>query len=118
MDFKTAIETCLKQKYKDFTGRASRSEYWYFVLGYVILSVILSVVGAILPAMLATLINLAVGLAILLPNIAVGIRRLHDTNRSGWFLLLGLVPLVNFVLIYFLAQKGTEGENTYGPAVV
>ena len=106
------------KKYAVFDGRARRSEYWYFVLFSLIVSVVLSLFDGII----GTLTGLQVGplgsiygLAVLLPSIAVAVRRLHDTNRSGWWLLLALVPLVGgFVLIWFLAQDSEPAANPYG----
>lgn len=60
------------------------------------------------------IIGIILGLALLVPTLAVGARRLHDIGKSGWFLLLGLIPLVNFYLIYLLAQDGVPGANEYG----
>jgi uncharacterized membrane protein YhaH (DUF805 family) len=102
------------KKYTVFTGRARRTEYWMFalfnVIAYALIGIIESVAG--IPGVLTTLYSLAV----LLPNIGVGIRRLHDTNRSGWWLLISLVPCVGFiVLIVFFVQEGTPGDNQFGP---
>jgi uncharacterized membrane protein YhaH (DUF805 family) len=112
MDFQTAVRTCLA-KYADFNGRALRSEYWWFYLAiigvYVLLALLLggSVLGSLLTGVFA--------LGVLLPSLAAGVRRLHDTGRSGWFLLLGLIPFVNFYLLYLLIIRGDEGPNEYGP---
>lgn len=118
MDFKTSVETCLKKKYACITGRATRSEYWYFYLFYVIAYVIAAILGALLGYIsiaLGGLPTVIVSLALLVPFICVGVRRLHDLNKSGWFLLLGLIPLVGaIILIVFFVQKGTEGDNNFG----
>jgi uncharacterized membrane protein YhaH (DUF805 family) len=107
MDFQTAVRTVLQQKYADFNGRASRSEYWWYVLAYAIAYVIVAIVGSFLPLLLA--------LALIVPSIAVSIRRLHDVDKSGWWLLISLVPIVGFiVLLYFTVQRGTVGPNQYG----
>jgi uncharacterized membrane protein YhaH (DUF805 family) len=106
MDFQTAIKTCL-QKYATFSGRAARSEYWWFMLFFFL-------VVAILTAINDKLGNVAV-LAFLLPNLAVGARRLHDINKSGWFLLLGFIPIIGtIILIVWAVKKGDEGSNEYG----
>jgi uncharacterized membrane protein YhaH (DUF805 family) len=98
MTFQESIKVCL-QKYADFTGRASRSEYWWFVLFIVLVSAGTSYVSNILSALWS--------LAMLLPSLAAAARRLHDTNRSGWWQLITLVPIVGWiVLIVFLAQEG------------
>jgi uncharacterized membrane protein YhaH (DUF805 family) len=102
------------KKYAVFTGRARRQEYWMFILFNFIAYLILGFVEGLLG--LTGVISSLYGLAVLLPSIGVGIRRLHDTNRSGWWLLIGLVPCVGFiVLIVFFAQDGTPGDNQYGP---
>ena len=104
MSFTESIKTCL-QKYIDFNGRASRSEYWWFVLLTIALSLI-PVIGWILR------------LVLLLPSLAVQVRRLHDMERSAWWLLL-LVPPITiigaFVLLIMSIFPGTPGYNRYGP---
>ena len=97
--------TVLK-KYAQFTGRARRSEYWYFALFSGIISLILMGVGV---ALRAPFINTLYSLAVLIPSIAVGVRRMHDVNKSGWFIL---IPFYNLVLT---CTNGTNGDNDYGP---
>ena len=104
MTFGTAISTCFS-KFATFKGRASRSEYWYFYLFYVLVILGTTVVDVAIG--IDVFANLAV-LALFLPLLAVGARRLHDTNRSGWFIL---VPIYNLVL---LCTAGTPGENRFG----
>jgi uncharacterized membrane protein YhaH (DUF805 family) len=101
------------RQYADFTGRARRKEYWMFTL----VSGIISVVLAILDNVLTTsLLGALYSLAVLLPSLAVGVRRLHDTGRSGWWLLIGIIPLIGWiVLIVFLATDGERQPNAYGP---
>jgi uncharacterized membrane protein YhaH (DUF805 family) len=101
------------KKYAVVSGRARRSEYWYFVLFNLIILIILTIIDyAINSAILSTIYNLAV----LIPSIAVGVRRLHDTNRTGWWLLIGLIPIIGWiVLIIFMVQDSQKGENQYGP---
>jgi uncharacterized membrane protein YhaH (DUF805 family) len=97
MTFEESIRVCF-QKYADFTGRAGRSEYWWFVLFIVLVSLALAIVSQALSGIFS--------LATLVPSIAAGTRRLHDTHRSGWWQLICLVPVVGvIVLIVFLAQK-------------
>lgn len=100
-------------KFADFSGRARRKEYWMFVLGVVIVSVVLQIIDGIVGTApyLAGLFSLAA----LVPSIAVGVRRLHDQDKSGWFMLLGLIPLVGIVLLVFMCLEGTSGPNQYGP---
>jgi uncharacterized membrane protein YhaH (DUF805 family) len=102
--------------YADFTGRARRKEYWMFALVSTIISVALAVLDSALS--LNSLLSLGVlySLAVLLPSLAVGVRRLHDTGRSGWWMLISLIPLIGgIVLIVFFATNGQEQPNAYGP---
>jgi uncharacterized membrane protein YhaH (DUF805 family) len=102
------------QSYATFTGRARRTEYWMFLLFNFLISFALGVVETILggPGLLVGLYSLAV----FIPTLAVSIRRLHDTDRSGWWLLIGLIPFVGaIVLLVFAVQDGQAGDNRYGP---
>jgi uncharacterized membrane protein YhaH (DUF805 family) len=106
MTFTQSIQLCFS-KYADFNGRAKRPEYWWFFLFLFLLS---AVTGAI-----SEVLNGIVALATLLPSLAVGARRLHDTNRSGWWQLLWIIPLIGWiVVIIFLAQEGESSDNQYG----
>jgi uncharacterized membrane protein YhaH (DUF805 family) len=98
-------------KYLTFSGRSSRSAYWYWAL------------FAFLVGIVATLIDLAIGsrivsvittLALLLPGIAVGFRRLHDVGRSGWWILIALVPLIGAIVLLVFALQPSEGPNRFG----
>ena len=105
--------TVLK-RYTVFTGRAARTEFWMFALFNFIVSIVLGVVDNVLG--LGTLLAALYSLAVLLPSIGVGIRRLHDTGRSGWWLLISLVPLIGaIVLLVFTIQDSQPGDNQYGP---
>lgn len=98
MTFQESIKTCF-QKYATFEGRASRAEYWWFVLFLFLVSLATSVISPKL--------NILFLLATLLPSVAAASRRLHDTDRSGWWQLITLIPLLGIiVLLVFLAQKG------------
>jgi uncharacterized membrane protein YhaH (DUF805 family) len=100
------------KKYAVFTGRAGRREFWMFFLFNIIISIVLSIVGKFLHA---EILSTLYALAVLLPGIGVGIRRLHDTGRSGWWLLIGLIPIVGcIILIVFWAKQGDAGTNQYG----
>jgi uncharacterized membrane protein YhaH (DUF805 family) len=107
-----AVQTCLR-KYVGFSGRASRAEFWWFFLFYV---VVLLVVYAIDSAAKASGILYAiVALGFFLPTLAVEIRRLHDTDHSGWWLLIALIPLIGTIwLIILWASQGTVGQNKHG----
>ena len=102
MNFQDSIKVCFT-KYADFTGRASRPEYWWFALFIILASIATSMVSPLLSGVFS--------LATLLPSIAAATRRLHDTNRSGWWQLIWLVPIIGWiVLIVFLAQEGTAPD--------
>jgi len=106
MNFFDAIKICLS-KYVDFTGRAARSEFWYFVLFVLLAELCLGIIYRPLA--------MAFNLAIILPHLAVGARRLHDTDRSAWWLLLGFIPVVGWiVLIIWYCQRGDEQTNRFG----
>jgi uncharacterized membrane protein YhaH (DUF805 family) len=93
------------QNFATFSGRARRSEYWYFVLFNVIISFVLGFVGGMMGS--AALANIYT-IAVIVPSIAVGVRRMHDVGKSGWFLL---VPIYNLILA---CTEGTRGDNEYG----
>ncbi len=108
------------RKYATFSGRAQRAEYWYFVLFYLIIIFVLAFIDALTGTFNdesgAGLLSGLFSLALFIPSIAVGVRRLHDTGRSGWWLLLGLVPLIGLiVLIIFMIQDSQPGANAHGP---
>jgi uncharacterized membrane protein YhaH (DUF805 family) len=118
MSFQDAVRTCL-QKYADFSGRARRSELWFFVLFNVLVNIVASIIDSVLgtrnsygSGLIATLASLA----LLLPNLAVGARRLHDTGRSAWWLLIGLVPFVGWIVLIIFYVQDSQGDNQYGPS--
>lgn len=103
----------VRTKYAEFNGRARRAEYWYFALVSLGISIALAIVGRVIGT---TLLSSLYGLAVLVPGIAVGIRRLHDIDKSGWYLLVLLIPLAGFIwLLVLLCTEGTRGPNQYGP---
>ncbi|MBE8737205.1 DUF805 domain-containing protein [Aeromonas veronii] len=103
----------LKQ-YAVFSGRARRTEYWMFVLCNVIVMLLLGMVDKLISGD-NELISSIYSLAVLLPSLAVAARRLHDTDRSAWWLLLGLIPIIGtLVLIYFMVCNGQQGPNRFG----
>ena len=102
------------KNYTVFKGRARRKEYWMFVLVNVVISIILSLIEAFADPMEGVLTGIY-SLLILLPCLAVGVRRLHDTGRSGWWLLLALIPIIGtIILIVFYCQDSKPDENQYG----
>ena len=120
MDFPNAVKTVFK-KYATFSGRASRSEYWYFVLFVFLTVLVLGVIDNAIfpptPGHKAQILTAIFQILILVPGLAVGARRLHDTDRSGWWQLLNIVPVIGFiVLIVWFATKGQVDVNRYGPA--
>jgi uncharacterized membrane protein YhaH (DUF805 family) len=107
------------KKYAMFSGRSQRAEYWYFTLFYTLIVLALSFVdgltGAFSEAYGVGLLSGLFMLAMLLPSLAVTVRRLHDTDRTGWWVLILLAPLIGvIVLIVFLVLDGTSGDNRYG----
>ena len=118
MTFMESVRTCLKESYFGFEGRAPRSEYWWFALFAVLLGIVASIIDGILGTVTANgigLISSIASLALIIPSIAVAVRRLHDTDRSGWFYLLNFIPIIGWiVLIVFFIQQGTNGRNRFG----
>jgi uncharacterized membrane protein YhaH (DUF805 family) len=109
-----AWQTVVMKRYAQFDGRAGRAEFWWFALANLIVGGILSILGQV--TFLFSIIYFVYSVALIVPGLAVGVRRLHDTNRSGWWLLLIFIPLVGaIVLIVFFATAGDAGSNTYGP---
>jgi uncharacterized membrane protein YhaH (DUF805 family) len=112
MDFQTSVKTCFN-KYADFTGRARRSELWWFALFAFVLGLITMAIDAAIGSW--GLINAIGSIAVLLPSIAVGVRRLHDRDMSGWFYLIVLIPVIGAIaLLVIFCLKGTDGPNRFG----
>jgi len=109
------------KKYTVFTGRSRRKEYWFFVLFNILVSLALAIVDYFTGTYNARygmgLLGGLYTLAVLIPAIAVTVRRLHDTGRSGWWFLIVLVPIVGgIVLLVFMVLDSQPGENAYGPS--
>ena len=113
MGMSDAVKICLN-KYADFTGRARRSEYWWWTLAVGIAVIVLEILTAALKSVGAILL-VVVALGLFVPGLAVAVRRLHDTGKSGLWLLLALIPFGGIVLIVFMATEGTRVPNQYGP---
>ena len=110
MSFGDAIKSCFAQ-YVGFADRATRAEYWYFVLFTIIVSFVLGLFGKA-----GSVLSLIFSLATFLPSLAVSVRRLHDGGRSGWWLLLIFIPILGWlVLLFFYVQSSQEEDNEYGP---
>ena len=102
------------KNYFTFTGRARRKAYWMFVLFNIIAAVIANIIDSVIGT--GGLIGGIYSLAVLLPGIALGVRRLHDIGKSGWWMLIGLVPLIGLiVLLVFACTDSQPGDNEYGP---
>ena len=111
----------LKENYANFNGRARRSEFWYFMLVNFIVLAVFNILAGVLGSMSSTLatilglVGLVYNLAVIVPSIAVGVRRLHDTGKTGWMYLLMLVPIANFYCLYLMTIDSDAGDNEYGP---
>ncbi len=108
------------KKYAVFGGRARRKEYWYFVLFNFIIGFVLGLIeglASIAPGINYSVLSLIYALAVLLPGLGVGVRRLHDTGRSGWWLFISLIPFIGaIILLILMATDSQEGTNQYGPS--
>lgn len=107
------------KKYATFSGRAQRSEYWYFVLFYILIILALAVIDPLSGSLHGNsgygLLSSLFTFAMIIPSIAVGVRRLHDTDRSGWWMLMAAVPLIgSIVLFVFFVQDSQAGDNRFG----
>jgi len=109
MNFIESIQTCYK-KFFDFSGRASKSEYWWFQLYNVIIYVLTFVFQGDL-----TLLFSIVVIANIIPNYAAAVRRIHDSDKSGWMVLIAVIPLIGLYIFVLLLQDGSKGKNRFGP---
>jgi uncharacterized membrane protein YhaH (DUF805 family) len=115
MSFVDAIKSVFTQ-YVGFSGRARRSEFWYFYLFTILLSIVASIVQRAMTNSTNGIVTTIIGLAIILPYLAVAVRRLHDTSRSGWWLLIGLIPVVGTIILIVFWVQDSHGDNQYGPS--
>ena len=117
MGFGGAIATCFR-KYVDFSGRARRPEYWFWILFYWLVLVVLVILdGVVVGVGGRVTVFTSIGmLALFLPTLAVAVRRLHDTDHSGWMILIPFIPIIgSIIFIVFMCQRGTAGPNRFGP---
>jgi len=107
------------KKYAVFNGRARRKEYWYFVLFNVLVSIVLTMIDHLIGTFSTDsglgLLSGIYTLAVLLPSMAVSVRRLHDTGHSGWWLFLGVIPLVGGIILLVFVCQDSKPDNQYGP---
>lgn len=125
MGFMDALTTVFRNKYATFSGRASRSEYWWSYLGIAVISMVLQIIGIVGVLALGS-VNEGLGalfglaafaglLALLIPSLSVNVRRLHDTGKSGWMLLILLIPCIGFILwLVWMIEDGQPHVNAYG----
>jgi uncharacterized membrane protein YhaH (DUF805 family) len=118
MNFFEAISSGFRN-YVNFSGRAVRSEYWYWTLFVTIVMFVLGIIDQSLNPGVGigafSIVNAIVSLALILPGIAVSVRRLHDIDRTGWWLLLSFTVIGVLILIYWACLRGTLGQNRFGP---
>jgi uncharacterized membrane protein YhaH (DUF805 family) len=112
MTMQEAVRSVLSQ-YAVFTGRARRSEYWFWTLATFLASIVMQIIDAILGT--TPLLGLLLALALLVPGIAVAVRRLHDISKSGWFLLLVLIPIIGAIVLIVWFVGDSHPDNEYGP---
>ncbi|MDG2091567.1 MAG: DUF805 domain-containing protein [Gammaproteobacteria bacterium] len=119
MSFGDAISTCLIRKYVDFNGRASRAEYWWFILFTMIVGFVMGFVDGFMIGLTGTFLylSLIVNLGFFLPSLAAYVRRLHDTGYSGWWILLSFTIIGLIPLFIWLVSKGHDQANKYGDPV-
>ena len=118
VSFKEAVVRALTQNYCNFSGRASRSEYWWFYLFTCIVSWVVSIVVSLFSSDLSTMYiaSMVVGLAFLLPSLGIAVRRLHDIGKSGWWMFISLIPLIGAIILLVWWCKDSQMEpNEYGP---
>ena len=109
MNFIESIQTCYK-KFFDFSGRASKSEFWWFQLYVIIIYGMTFVFQGDLVLVFSILV-----IANIIPAYAAAVRRLHDTDKSGWFVLISFIPIIGLFIIFLLIGDGSKGKNRFGP---
>ena len=113
MSFADAVRSCLTQ-YAGFSGRARRSEFWFFYLFTFLVGVVAGIVDTVLGT--GSIVAGIAALALVVPSLAAGARRLHDTGRSGWWLLISLVPVLGFIVLVVFYVQDSQPANEHGPS--
>lgn len=111
-EFISAYKTAFS-RYADFSGRTSIGGFWRFVAVNFAVFVVLALLGA--ASSIFFVLYAVYALAVLLPSLAIAVRRLHDTGKSGWFILMGLIPFVGFIILIVFYVQASDGPNQYGP---
>lgn len=113
--FIDAFKLVVLKNYANFEGRIGRGAFWRFVAVNVLVTIVLSILASSV-GVVFWLLYVIWGLGLIIPSIAAGVRRLHDTGKSGWLILIGLIPIIGLiVLIVFYAAEGDPQPNDYGP---
>ena len=112
MDIQQAVKTVLAN-YVNFDGRSGRGEFWWWVVAYIVGSIVVGIVGTILG--ISMLLSNLYSLGLFLPSLAVSVRRFHDIGKTGWWVLISIIPIIGWIAaIYFWAQPSQAGANDYG----
>jgi uncharacterized membrane protein YhaH (DUF805 family) len=116
VDLRTEIETAARtgfENYVNFEGRAALRPFWMWVVFEIGVAIVAAIIDAILPG---SIVGILASLALLLPGLAFGARRLHDTGKSGWYLAAVIIPVIGWIyVIYLLVQPGETQTNAWGP---
>ncbi len=111
MNMEQAVRSVLSQ-YANFNGRARRSEYWFWYLTVLIVYIVAAVIDAVIGTQIFIYV---VALAVIVPTLAVGARRLHDTDKSGWFQLISIIPIIGTIILIVFFATDSKPDNRYGP---
>ena len=121
MSFSQAVSVVLLNKYATFSGRARRREYWWWYLFITLVGIVASIIDRAAGLTYSDLtagggwISTITGIVFFIPTLAVSVRRLHDTSKSGWWLLIGLIPLVGWLILLYFFVTDSDADNEYGP---
>lgn len=114
MKFKDSIKTCLLKKYATFSGRATRTEFWFFYLYFIVTAILATIIGDLLFGDYGSFLLWGVAFIHLVPLYSAMCRRLHDTGRSGWWILISLIPYVGQIVLYAILFLKSDEDNKYG----